>query len=952
MKELRELLQQLKDFEALKSRCELAEEAQARLETVVASLDNIIIGMTLDGAITTWNPGAADKCGYSAKEILGRPVRILVPPDRAHEISWILARIARGKSINPYETLLIRKDGGRIIVFLSISPVMESGGKIKEAVIIARDITKLKDAEEAGARLSAIAESSDMAIISETLDGIIKTWNVGAKSIYGYAAEEVIDRPVSLLIPPSCSQEVSDILLKIARGERVERYETIGMRKDGKLIRISHSVFPVKDAGSRIIGASSITRDITEHKRIEQVFRITNRRLRETLTGVMGAYFALDYQWHFLKINPSAEKLFNRLAEELLGKILWEEYPEAIDTEFYRQYQMAASGRRPVHMEAHFLPTDKWVETHIFPRHSHLDIYLRDISGRKQAEETLRESVQQSRAYIAELQAIYATTPVGLCFLDADLRYICVNDKLAEMDGLPVREHIGRTMREVVPALADFIEPYLRRAIKEGEPVEELEIHGATAGQPGMDRNLLAHIHPVSDETRGIYGLNVALQEITERKKAEETIRFQAFHDPLTGLPNRMLFMDHLNLELGEGRRNRKMLAVMFLDLDNFKNINDRLGHTIGDKLLKEVGDRLKACLRETDTVARIGGDEFTILLTDTAQPEDAIAIAKKITSVFREPFLPEDHELNVTACVGISIYPDDGESADELLKNADIAMYHAKEHGRNNYQFYSAAANVRTLERMLLKNKLKDMINRGELVLHYQPQFNIDSREIICAEALVRWQHPELGLLGPSRFLPIAEELGMIKPIDDWVLRTACAEAKAWQKAGSPAVCVAVNLSEAQFKEPTLVTTISRILQETGLAPEMLKLEITENTVMKSSELTTVNLSRLADIGIGISVDDFGLGYSCVSSLKKLPIQKLKIDKSFIRSLKEDPTDQAVVNAMIAVAHKMNWEVVAKGVETDDQLSFLHLSRCDEMQGYLLSEPLPKEKLVCMLHE
>jgi len=826
--------------------------------------------------------------------------------------------------------------------------------EIKEWLQLLKDYEELKvkceRAEEAQALLEAVVTSLDDAIVSSTLDGTITTCNPGGGKIYGYSAEEIFGRPISFLISPGHRDEIPAILSKIARGESVKHYETIGMRKDGRPIRISLGVFPIKNASGKIIRVSWIARDITDRKRIETVLRSRNERLREILTSITDAYFALDYQWRFLEINQVAEKLFSRPAKELLGKVLWEECPEAVDTEFYQQYQIAASERRPVHTEAYFSLTNRWFETHVYPRHDRLETYFRDITERKRAEGALRKSEELSRTRLAELQVIYKTAPTGLCFMDTALRYLSVNEKFAEMSGLSVEEHLGRTVREAAPSFADLWEPSLRRVIETGEPVEGLEIHGTTHAQPGIERHWLAYFYPVRDEAHAMLGVNVVLQEITELKRADEAIRFQALHDTLTNLPNRMLFMDHLNLELAEARRNHKMLAVMFLDLDNFKNINDTLGHSMGDELLKEVAGRLKTCIRETDTIARIGGDEFNILLADISHADDAVPIAKKIMLLFKEPFKIDNQELYVTASIGISICPNDGESAEALLKNADIAMYHAKGEGRNNYQFYSSAVNIRTLEKMLLENDLRQMIECGELVLHYQPQINIDTRQILCVEALVRWRHPELGLLSPSRFLPIADETGLITYIDEWVLRTACAQSRAWQEAGHKPIRVTVNLSSRQFQKSNLVKMISRILEETGLAPELLELDITESAVMQNIEFTIANLARLADIGIGISVDDFGLRHSCLSSLKRLHVQKLKIDKSFIRELKVDLTHQAIVNAMIAVAHTMKLEVVAEGVETDDQLTFLHSSGCDEIQGYLLGEPLPSdefEKLV-----
>jgi diguanylate cyclase (GGDEF)-like protein len=437
----------------------------------------------------------------------------------------------------------------------------------------------------------------------------------------------------------------------------------------------------------------------------------------------------------------------------------------------------------------------------------------------------------------------------------------------------------------------------------------------------------------------------VSFIDITERKQMEEVITFQAYHDPLTGLPNRMLFMDHLSHELSEARRNRSKLAVFFLDLDRFKNINDTLGHAVGDLLLKEVAGRVKACIRETDIVARIGGDEFNILLPDVIHTEAAAIIAKKILSTFQETFVINGHELRVTASIGISIYPDDGDNADILLKNADIAMYSAKEQGRNNYQFYSSVMNIRILKRAALEDSLRKALERRELLVYYQPQLNIATRRVICAEALVRWQHPKLGLLNPMEFIPLAEETGLIVSIDEWVLRAACARNKAWQEAGYPPICVTVNLSARQFQQPDLVETISRTLQETGLDSRFLDIEITESTAMRSIEHTMSSLTRLTYMGVRSSLDDFGIGYSSLNYLKKLPIQRLKIDKALIGGITVDPSDQAIVSAVIAMGHHLRINVAAEGVETEDQLSFLSSSHCDEMQGYLFSEPLPAER-------
>jgi len=383
---------------------------------------------------------------------------------------------------------------------------------------------------------------------------------------------------------------------------------------------------------------------------------------------------------------------------------------------------------------------------------------------------------------------------------------------------------------------------------------------------------------------------------------------------------------------------------VLFLDLDRFKYINDTFGHAAGDQLLINVAGRLKTCVRESDTVARFGGDEFTVLLPDITQAEDAGLIGRKVISALKEPYELCSHQLYVTASIGISIYPDDGDNPEKLLMNADIAMYQAKEQMRNNCQFFNSVMNANSLERMKLGNDLRRSLEQKELIVHYQPLMDSNTGKMVCAEALVRWKHPELGLLDPMQFIPLAEGIGFILSIDRWVMTTACAQNKEWQKAGYPPFCVTVNLSAHWFHQANLVEVVSRVLRETGLSPEFLGLEITESTAMQDVEQTILTLNHLMDMGVRVLMDDFGTGYSSLNWLKKFPIQKLKIDKSFINELQKNPDDKAIVNAIVTMAHNLKMTVVAEGVETENQLSFLRSSGCDEIQGFLLGMPLPPD--------
>lgn len=452
-------------------------------------------------------------------------------------------------------------------------------------------------------------------------------------------------------------------------------------------------------------------------------------------------------------------------------------------------------------------------------------------------------------------------------------------------------------------------------------------------------------VHLMRDEKGNPEYYYSFLTDITERKRMEEEMKHLAHHDSLTGLPNRTLFKDFLARVLAQSQRNQKRLAILYLDLDRFKHINDTLGHDIGDKLLKEVAERLKNSIRGSDTVSRISGDEFNIMLSDITSADDAAVISRNILSAFQKPYTVAGHKLHVTTSIGISIYPDDSEDIETLLKYADIAMYHAKEHGRNIYQFYSAEINISSREKIQMEKSLRQAVDRDELVLHYQPQANIDTRQVLCAEALVRWRHPEQGMLDPKHFIPLAEETGFITAIDEWVLRAACKQFKAWRKTRLLNMSVTVNLSDKQFQKADFVEWIAAVLDETGFEPNRLQLEITESTAMKSLDHTIHSMNRLADIGVGISIDNFGTGYSSLSYLKKLPIQKLKIDKSFIQDIATDPDDRAIISAVTAMAHNMKLSVVAEGVETEEQLEFLKSVGCQEMQGFLFSRPLPAEQ-------
>ena len=437
-----------------------------------------------------------------------------------------------------------------------------------------------------------------------------------------------------------------------------------------------------------------------------------------------------------------------------------------------------------------------------------------------------------------------------------------------------------------------------------------------------------------------------SVRDISERKDSEQRILYMASYDALTQLPNRTLLQDRIQQALVHNHRHNLQAAVLFIDLDKFKIINDTLGHDYGDSLLKEASLRLQAEVRSEDTVARHGGDEFIILLSTITQPQDAGLIAQKLLESLVLPFFIKGKELHISASIGIAIYPDDGHDMETLLKNSDIAMYHAKETGRNNYQFFSAKMNEQAAEKQAMSSYLRHAVKRNELFLVYQPVVDMVSGQMSGMEVLLRWQHPDLGLISPVKFIPLAEESGLILAIGDWVLRTACLQLREWQLQGYEVPRMAINLSAKQFRQTALVENIAMILAETGVAAHNIGIEITESMLVQNIDEVAATLLVLSNMGLEISIDDFGTGYSSLSYLKRFPIHKLKIDKSFVDDIATHPDDAAIVKAIIAMAHGLQMSVVSEGVETNDQFEFLREHGCEQYQGYLYSKPLPAAKI------
>ena len=554
-----------------------------------------------------------------------------------------------------------------------------------------------------------------------------------------------------------------------------------------------------------------------------------------------------------------------------------------------------------------------------------------DISERKCSEEALR---LRQRVIESSSNGIMITDTTG-----PDNPIIYVNPAFGRITGYD--------------AAGDARTQHVFSSREDQEQVEFMEIHAALHEQREGNAVLRNYrkdgslfwndlsVSPVLDETGRVAHFVWVINDVTEREQHEELLEYQANHDALTGLPNRNLLADRITQSLANAHRYNMPVAVLFIDLDNFKFVNDSLGHALGDRMLIIQADRLHKSIRSGDTVARYGGDEFVVVVSNLEKSEDAASVAQNIQELVSRPFTIDGHEFGITCSIGISLYPKDGHDVDSLLKNADAAMYRAKEQSRNSFQFYTSEMNDRVVERMVIERHLRHALEMGQLEMHYQPQIELTNGRIVGVEALLRWHSPDLGTVPPSRFIPLAEETGLIVPIGEWVLKTCCEQNKAWQDAGLTPLTISVNISARQLQKKDLSGDIAGILRETGLKPRFLELEIVESMVMKDVESAMVIMNELKSLGIQLAMDDFGTGYSSLSYLKRFPFDRLKIDLSFVRDIMTDPESASIARTIIAMAHNLNLRAIAEGVETKEQLDYLRLHGCDEIQGFYVSPPV-----------
>ena len=793
-----------------------AEDAKAleHFRALVDSSEDAIVSKSLSGIVTSWNVGAEALFGYRAEDMLGQPMLRLFPADRMDEERFILEKILEGEKVSHFETVRVHKQGHLIEVSVSISPIRDGLGRIIGASKIARDIGLQKQLEAQAQLLSAIVQSSDDAIVGQTLTGMVTSWNPGAERMFGYSAAEMLGQSVLRLMPADRQNEVAATLAQVRRGEKVEHFETRRVCKDGRTIDVSVTTSPIRDRHGRLVGASKTARDISQQKAAQQ------------------------------------------------------------------QQRLAAS--------------------------------------------------------------VFTHTSEGIAITDRSGRMVDVNQAFTRITGYERAEVLGRG-------------PEMFRSSRQGPDVFRamgvaLRRHGEWKGEvwsrraDGQSFSAWLMVSCVRDAQGRISHFVALFSDVTVLKLQQEQLERGAHFDPLTNLPNRLLLSDRLHQAMTHCQRTQHSLAVLYMDLDGFKRVNDLFGHEVGDELLVAISARMRLALREVDTLARMGGDEFVAVLADIDSVEDCIHLANRVLEACSEPLLIQGTELRVTASIGMTLYPQDHAEADQLMRHADQAMYEAKQSGKNRFHLFDAAQDAEVKSRSVQQEQIAQALAGKQFVLHYQPKVNMRTGAILGLEALIRWQHPEKGLLPPGAFLPAIERHPLIEALGDWVLQATLQQMSDWVAQGLR-LAVSVNIAARQLQHESFSRQLAQLLANyPDVDPQYLELEVLETSALDDIASTSAIMRDCHRLGVQFAIDDFGTGYSSLTYLRHLPVETLKVDQSFVRDMLEDRDDLSIVKGVIGLALAFHRGVIAEGVETVAHGQCLLSMGCEQAQGYGIARPMPAD--------
>ena len=902
------------------------------------SLD-IVTVLDESGLIRFVNPAIEELLGYRPDELIGNSAFDLIHPEdlpRTIEIfEGLLARPAEAAAAE----FRYRHKGGIWRYLSSVARNLLCEPSVAGVIVNSRNVSNQKLAEtalrESEERFRQLTENiADVFWISDPEFTELHYVSPAFEQIWGRTRESLIECPPSLLesVHPDDRAELLENLAANAFGQPYSMEYRI-MRADGSIRWISDRGFPVFDERGEVFRRAGIATDITERRAREEQLKKLMLAVEQSPAGVM----ITDKQGAIEFVNPKFTEMTGYSPTEVAGK-----NPRILKSglhgeDFYHEmWSRIASG---LNWQGEFCNRRKdgslyWESASVSAVRNERNEITNFVAVKEDITAKVRDREQlrlQSSALAAAANSIFITDQKG--------RIMWANAAFCRMSGYRLDELVKETPRRTMSGMHDagFYED-LWKSIRSGKVWSGEVIERRKNGELYTVQQTIT---PLTDSCGQITHFIAVHEDITARKDAEAHIEQMAYHDALTGLPNRVQLQSRLAEAAEHARRHSRSLALHFIDLDRFKVVNDTLGHAVGDNLLQAVSERLKHCLRASDMAARIGGDEFAILQPEIANLEEAAALAHKIIGTMEAPFHLSGRDIHISPSIGISVFPLDSSSPEELLKNADLAMYLAKKEGRNNFQFFTAALNSQIRDRLSLESDLRAALENDEFILHYQPQMNLRNGRLTGMEALIRWQHPTRGLVPPDRFIGIAEECGLIHGLSHWVLEHACAQNAAWQSAGLPRRRIAVNVSSVNFKHGNLCEAISSVLARTQLPPRYLELEVTETLLLQDDEVAKAT-PTLKKMGVALSIDDFGTGYSSLTYLRQLPVERLKIDQSFVRGLPGGQDDAIIARAIINLGHALGHSVIAEGVESDEQLIYLRDHGCDEGQGFLIGLPMP----------
>ncbi|SNS50656.1 PAS domain S-box-containing protein/diguanylate cyclase (GGDEF) domain-containing protein [Noviherbaspirillum humi] len=833
-----------------------------------------------------------------------------------------------------------RLTGRRFHASISGEPVF-ADGQFKGYHGIGRNITKERTvfqqlSDLADENKALVEHSTDIISLADGQGRLLRI-NDAVRDVLGYEPQACLGRVHADFLHPDDVPHVkamADELRSASGMGMVKDYESRYLRKDGGIAYLSLSAS--WSAKKKVMYC--IARDVTERNLARIALQASKDQMLTMLESIGDAFFALDGNWRITYMNQKTAQFAGIERDSAIGQIVWQVIPGIVDMPVFRHYETVMLSRVPLVVEEYWEPSDAWVEARIHPQSDGIAVYFHDITARRDAERTIRDSEKR-------LREIIEMTPAAYILADGQAHFLDVNPALCELSGYAKEELVGQGLGVLFtycpwhgalsmpfgPTVAHGMEAVIRH--KQGHELHVLFSGSIRRGTDGMAESFTAF-----------------LNDITQRKQVEQQLETLATHDMLTGLPNRVLINRRLQKMLDASPD--EAIAVMFIDLDRFKEVNDSMGHAPGDLLLRQVAHRLQGCMRPADVVARLGGDEFVVAAHCSDGRSSAAAIARKLLASLAEPFQVEGQEVFISASIGISMFSEDGRTKELLFQNADTAMYRAKTGGRNNFQFFEAEMTAEAKRRMALEHSLRRALERNEFEVHYQPRVDLKSLRVVGMEALLRWNHPQMGWIPPSEFIPIAEDKGMINAIGQWVMAQACRQTQALMDRLGRALSVSVNLSAHQLRDPALVGSVRAALSESGLPPSALELELTETALIEDVDHSVNVLRTLKQAGLMLSVDDFGTGYSGLSYLKRFPVDILKLDRSFVYQRTEGVSSFEFIKALVDMAHALKLSVVAEGIETPDILTLLTDASCDHGQGYLFARPMPLARLEQFLEE